>query len=85
MANDDLDTLLGAPYAKIDDEQGTDRWTGRPPRLTDSELICLAVSQALLGFGSEARWLEQCSRPVDLLREECGGRTFPNDPVMVIE
>lgn len=29
--------------------------------------------------------IEQCSRPVDRFREECGGRTFPNDPVMVIE
>lgn len=30
---------------------------GRPPRLSDSELICLAVAQAVLGFHSEARWL----------------------------
>ncbi len=30
---------------------------GRPPLLSDSELVCLAVSQALLGFHSEARWL----------------------------
>ncbi|WP_318808083.1 IS982 family transposase [Streptomyces scabiei] len=33
------------------------RWLGRPPRLTDSELVCLAVGQALPGFTSEARWL----------------------------
>lgn len=30
---------------------------GRPPLLTDSELVCLAVAQALLGHRSEARWL----------------------------
>lgn len=30
---------------------------GRPPRLTDSELVCLAVAQALLGYRSEARWM----------------------------
>ncbi|GAB1509153.1 hypothetical protein JCM33774_11940 [Actinophytocola sp. KF-1] len=30
---------------------------GRPPRLTDAELVTLAVAQALLGFTSEARWL----------------------------
>ncbi|MEU9735929.1 IS982 family transposase [Streptomyces sp. NPDC048002] len=30
---------------------------GRPPQLSDSELVCLAVAQALLGFASEARWL----------------------------
>ncbi len=28
---------------------------GRPPRLSDSELVCLAVAQAVLGFHSEAR------------------------------
>ncbi|MBZ9644885.1 IS982 family transposase [Streptomyces sp. PSKA30] len=30
---------------------------GRPPLLCDSELVCLAVAQALLGYRSEARWL----------------------------
>lgn len=35
---------------------GSRRW-GRPPRLTDAELLTLAVTQALLGFVSEARWL----------------------------
>ncbi len=30
---------------------------GRPPKLPDSELVTLAVAQALLGFASEARWL----------------------------
>nr|WP_235834495.1 IS982 family transposase [Actinomadura logoneensis] len=33
------------------------RWLGRPPLLSDSELVTLAVAQALLGFTSEARWL----------------------------
>ncbi|MFF2964819.1 hypothetical protein ACFVT1_39450 [Streptomyces sp. NPDC057963] len=51
-----LDTLLTALYVKIDDELETDRWTGRPPQLTDAELVTLAVAQALLGFGSETRW-----------------------------
>lgn len=30
---------------------------GRPPLLSDSELVCLAVAQALLGDRSEAQWL----------------------------
>jgi hypothetical protein len=30
---------------------------GQAPLLSDSELVCLAVAQALLGFHSEARWL----------------------------
>jgi hypothetical protein len=55
--DDNLDALLTALYVKIDDELEVHRWMGRPPRLSDSELICLAVAQALLGFGSETRWL----------------------------
>ncbi|MBB4941659.1 hypothetical protein FHR32_006036 [Streptosporangium album] len=53
----DLNTLLTALYVKIDDEIGGTRWMGRPPLLSDSELICLAVAQALLGHHSEARRL----------------------------
>jgi hypothetical protein len=53
----DLNTLLTALYVKIDDELEGARWLGRPPKLTDTELVCLAVAQVLLGFASEARWL----------------------------
>ncbi|MDH6523184.1 hypothetical protein M2163_000310 [Streptomyces sp. SAI-135] len=56
MTND-LDALLIALRVEIDDEIGHTRWLGRPPRLTDCELVCLAVAQAMLGFASEARWL----------------------------
>jgi hypothetical protein len=42
---------------KIDDGMELERCVGRPPRLTDAELITLAVAQALLGFHSESRWL----------------------------
>jgi hypothetical protein len=53
----DLDTLLTALYVKIDDMIAGPRWRGRPPLLTDSELVCLAVAQVLLGARSEAHWL----------------------------
>jgi hypothetical protein len=53
----DLNTLLTALYVTIDDHLAGRRRMGRPPRLTDSELVTLAVAQALLGFTSEARWL----------------------------
>ncbi|GAX57943.1 IS982 family transposase [Streptomyces olivochromogenes] len=56
MTND-LDTLLTALYVKVDDELEASRWMGRPPQLTDAELVTLAVAQALLGFHSETRWL----------------------------
>lgn len=58
----DLNTLLTALYVKIDDEIGGTRCLGRPPRLSDSELVCLAVAQAVLGFHSEARWLRFAHR-----------------------
>ncbi|MDT0464565.1 hypothetical protein RM764_16305 [Streptomyces sp. DSM 41699] len=54
----ELNTLVTALYVKIDDEwAGIGRLPGRPPKLSHSELLCLAVMQALLGFHCEARWL----------------------------
>jgi hypothetical protein len=60
----DLDTLATALYVKIDDLlTAAPEWAparpkvGITPRLTDAELVTLAVMQALLGFTSEARWL----------------------------
>ena len=44
----DLNTLLTALYVWIDDYLGPRRRAGRPPRLTDAELLTLAVAQALL-------------------------------------
>ena len=46
-----------ALYVRIDDALAGSRRLGRPPRLSDAELLTLAVMQALLGFASEARWL----------------------------
>jgi hypothetical protein len=54
----DLDTLLTALYVEIDDHVAVPRQgRGQRPRLTDAELICLAVAQVLLGFDSEHRWI----------------------------
>uniref|UniRef100_UPI001F1CE5F3 hypothetical protein n=1 Tax=Micromonospora radicis TaxID=1894971 RepID=UPI001F1CE5F3 len=53
----DLNTLLTALYVKIDDWLGRPRRTGRPPKLSDAELLTSAVAQVLLGARSEARWL----------------------------
>lgn len=59
----DLDTLLIALYVLVDDhvipaEQR--RRPGRPKRLSDAELVCLAVAQVLLGARSEHHWLRMC-------------------------
>ena len=53
----DLNTLLTALYVWIDDYLGPRHRAGRPPKLTDAELLTLAVAQALLGIRSGARWL----------------------------
>src|SRR3954447_1642446 len=57
VVSTDLNTLLTALYVWIDDYLRTRVRPGRPPRLTDAELLTLAVAQALLGVRSEARWL----------------------------
>jgi hypothetical protein len=65
----DLNTLLTALYVKIDDEICGTRRLRRPPLLSDSELVCLAVAQALLGYHSEARWL-RCANKHPVTRRE---------------
>jgi hypothetical protein len=52
----DLNTLLTALYVKIDDWLGERPRPGRPPRLSDAELLTLAVAQVLRGVRSQARW-----------------------------
>ena len=60
----DLDTLATALYVRVDDllKSHPERAPWRPrvgitPKLSDAELLTLAVMQALLGHTSEARWL----------------------------
>jgi hypothetical protein len=60
----DLDTLATALYVRTDDllKESPQLAPLRPavgiaPRLSDAELVTLAVLQALLGFTSEARWI----------------------------
>jgi hypothetical protein len=60
----ELDTLATALYVKTDDLLKASPYLGRwrpavgiVPRLSDAELVTLAVMQALLGFTSESRWL----------------------------
>jgi hypothetical protein len=58
----DLDTLLTALYVEIDDHMipSGRRRPGQPKRLSDAELLCLAVAQVLLGARSEHHWLRLC-------------------------
>ena len=58
----DLDTLLTALYVEIDDHviPSARRGPGQPKRLSDAELVCLAVAQVLPGARSEHHWLRLC-------------------------
>jgi hypothetical protein len=65
----DLDTLATALYVTTDDllkaAPQLAPWrpaVGIAPKLSDAELVTLAVLQALLGFCSEARWLRYAGR-----------------------
>jgi hypothetical protein len=58
----DLDTLVIALYVTIDEQRGPRDGPGRPPKLSDAELVCLAVAQVLLGIASERRWLRLASQ-----------------------
>jgi len=58
----DLDTLLTALYVELTDRiipaRGfTRRGPGKPPEVTDAELVCIAVAQVLLRFDDERHWL----------------------------
>jgi hypothetical protein len=72
----DLDTLLIALYVELDDRiipafrRGRSRrGPGRPPVMTDAELLCLAVAQVLLRYNDEHHWLRAAPSRV--------GRLFP--------
>lgn len=52
-----LDALLTALYVQVDDFLPKRRGPGRPPRLTDAELITLAVAQMFLGIPNDRQFL----------------------------
>ena len=58
----DLEALLTALYVLIDDHviPSGRRRPGRPKKLSDAELVCLAVAQVLRGARSEHHWLRMC-------------------------
>jgi hypothetical protein len=70
----DMDTFVTALYVKIDDELTLDPSlriarpaVGIAPRLSDAELLTMAVLQALLGFTSETRFLRYAQKHLSSL------------------
>jgi len=53
----DLDTLLTAIYVLLDDFLPEREGPGRRPKITDAELITLAVAQVFLGVGNDRQFL----------------------------
>jgi hypothetical protein len=65
----DLDTLLTALYVELTDHiipslGFTRSGPGKPPEVTDAELVCLAVAQVLLRFDDERHWLRAAASRV---------------------
>ena len=52
-----LDALLTALYVRVDDLLPKRRGPGRPPRISDAELIALAVAQMFLGIPNDRKFL----------------------------
>jgi hypothetical protein len=53
----DLDALVSALYVRVDDLLLARQGPGRPPRITDAELIALAVAQMFLGVPNDRKFL----------------------------
>jgi hypothetical protein len=73
----DLDTLLTALYVELTDQiipagGFARRGPGKPPEVTDAELVCLAVAQVLLRYDDEEHWLRAARKRV--------GHLFPRLP-----
>src|SRR6266852_9957965 len=82
----DLDTLLTALYVELTDRIIPSlglarRGPGKPPEVSDAELVCLAVAQVLLRFDDERHWLRAAPRLVGDLFPRLLGQSEYNDRV----
>jgi len=82
----DLDTLLIALYVertgRIIPLLGfTRHGPGKPPEVTDAELVCLAVAQVLLRYDDERHWLRAAAKQVGHLFPRLLGQSEYNDRV----
>jgi len=85
----DLDTLLTALYVELTDRIIASlglgrRGPGRPPEVTDAELVCLVVAQVLLRFDDERHWLRAAARLVGHLFPRLLGQSEYNDRVKAL-
>jgi Transposase DDE domain len=82
----DLDTLLIALYVELTDRIIPSlglarRGPGKPPEVTDAELVCLAVAQVLLRYDDERHWLRAAPRRIGHLFPRLLGQSEYNERV----
>jgi hypothetical protein len=82
----DLDTVLIALYVELTDRiipslGFTRHGPGKPPEVTDAELVCLAVAQVLLRYDDERHWLRAAAKQVGHLFPRLLGQSEYNDRV----
>jgi len=85
----DLDTLLTALYVELTDRiipscGFTRCGPGKPPEVTDAELVCLAVAQVLLRYDDERHWLRAAASRVGHLFPRLLGQSEYNDRVKAL-
>jgi hypothetical protein len=85
----DLDTLLIALYVELTDRVIPTlglrrRGPGRPPEVTDAELICLAVAQVLLRYHDERHWLRAAPKRVGHLFPRLLGQSEYNQRLKAV-
>ncbi|MDQ2876631.1 MAG: IS982 family transposase [Actinomycetota bacterium] len=85
----DLDALLTALYVELTDRIIPSRGfarsgPGRPPKVTDAELACLAVAQVLLRYDDERRWLRAAAKHVGHLFPRLLGQSEYNERVRTL-
>ncbi len=85
----DLDTLLTALYVELTDRiipsRGfARRGPGKPPEVTDAELVCLAVAQVLLRYDDELHWLRAAAKQVGHLFPRLLGQSEYNRRVKAL-
>ncbi len=85
----DLDTLLIALYVELTDRiipsLGLTRsGPGKPPEVTDAEVVCLAVAQVLLRYDEERHWLRAAPKRVGHLFPRLLRQSEYNDRVKAL-
>lgn len=80
----DLDTLLTALYVLADDFLPKRRGPGRRPRISDAELVCLAVAQIFLDCPKERRFLRFAKRRLGHLFPYLPGQSGYNKRVRAL-